>query len=91
MKTAVVLFNLGGPDSPQAVRGFLRNLFGDPAILRLPWPIRPLLAAVIVGRLRRGGRKLRIERQQENLLGTPVLDRLRGRRSCRKPKNKLPR
>jgi ferrochelatase len=50
MKTAVVLFNLGGPDSPQAVRGFLRNLFGDPAILRLPWPIRPLLAAFIAKR-----------------------------------------
>ena len=50
MKTAVVLFNLGGPDSPQAVRWFLRNLFGDPAILRLPWPIRPLLASFIAGR-----------------------------------------
>jgi len=47
MKTAVVLFNLGGPDSPEAVRGFLRNLFGDPAILRVPWPVRPLLASFI--------------------------------------------
>ena len=50
MKTAVVLFNLGGPDRPEAVRGFLRNLFGDPAILRVPWPIRPLLASFIAGR-----------------------------------------
>ena len=50
MKTAVVLFNLGGPDRPEAVRGFLRNLFGDPAILRVPWPIRPLLASFIARR-----------------------------------------
>lgn len=50
MKTAVVLFNLGGPDRPEAVRGFLRNLFGDPAILRVPWPIRPLLAWFIARR-----------------------------------------
>lgn len=50
MKTAVVLFNLGGPDRPEAVRGFLRNLFGDPAILRVPWPIRPILASFIAKR-----------------------------------------
>ncbi len=43
-KTAVVLFNLGGPDGPKAVRPFLFNLFNDPAILRLPQPFRALLA-----------------------------------------------
>lgn len=47
MKIAVVLFNLGGPDSLQSVRPFLRNLFNDPAILPLPFPIRPLLASFI--------------------------------------------
>ena len=47
MKIAVVLFNLGGPDSLQAVGPFLRNLFNDPAILPLPAPIRPLLASFI--------------------------------------------
>lgn len=31
-KTAIVLFNLGGPDAPEAVRPFLFNLFSDPAI-----------------------------------------------------------
>ena len=50
MKTAVVFFNLGGPDRPESVRGFLRNLFGDPAILRVPWPIRPFLASSIARR-----------------------------------------
>jgi ferrochelatase len=43
-KTAIVLFNLGGPDSLSAVRPFLRNLFTDPAILRVPFFIRPWLA-----------------------------------------------
>ena len=46
-RLAVVLFNLGGPDSPAAVRPFLVNLFKDPAILRVPFFIRPLLARVI--------------------------------------------
>lgn len=46
-KTAVVLFNLGGPDSPEAVEPFLFNLFFDPAIIRLPTPLRWLLAKLI--------------------------------------------
>ena len=36
MKLAVVLFNLGGPDSLDAVEPFLRNLFSDPAIISVP-------------------------------------------------------
>jgi ferrochelatase len=47
MKLAVVLFNLGGPDSPAAVRPFLFNLFRDKAIIGAPWPIRLPLAALI--------------------------------------------
>jgi ferrochelatase len=50
MKTAVVLFNLGGPDRPEAVRPFLKNLFSDPAIIRLPQPLRWLVASLIAGR-----------------------------------------
>lgn len=46
-KTAVVLFNLGGPDSLDAVQPFLFNLFNDPAIISLPWPFRGLLARLI--------------------------------------------
>ncbi|MEW5704000.1 MAG: ferrochelatase [Pseudomonadota bacterium] len=49
-KTAVVLFNLGGPDRPEAVEPFLFNLFHDPAILRLPEPFRFLLAKLIAHR-----------------------------------------
>lgn len=50
MRLAVILFNLGGPDGPDAVEPFLRNLFGDPAIIGAPWPIRPLLARLIARR-----------------------------------------
>ncbi len=46
-RLAVVLFNLGGPDRPAAVEPFLFNLFNDPAIIGLPWPLRPLLAKLI--------------------------------------------
>ncbi|MBI3514256.1 MAG: ferrochelatase [Proteobacteria bacterium] len=49
-RVAVVLFNLGGPDSVDAVQPFLANLFSDPAIIRLPWPLRPLLAQIIARR-----------------------------------------
>ena len=43
-KTAIILFNLGGPDGPTAVAPFLYNLFSDPAIIRLPGIIRKPLA-----------------------------------------------
>ena len=44
MKTAVILFNLGGPDEQKAVRPFLFNLFNDAAIITLSQPFRWLLA-----------------------------------------------
>jgi ferrochelatase len=47
VKRAVVLFNLGGPDSPAAVRPFLFNLFRDPAIIGAPAIVRYPLAAFI--------------------------------------------
>jgi ferrochelatase len=46
-KLAVVLFNLGGPDGPRAVRPFLFNLFRDPAIIGLPAIARYPIAALI--------------------------------------------
>ncbi len=46
-KLAIVLFNLGGPDSPAAIKPFLLNLFRDPAILRVPFFVRPVLARII--------------------------------------------
>jgi protoporphyrin/coproporphyrin ferrochelatase len=46
-RIAVVLFNLGGPDGPEAVRPFLENLFSDKAIIAAPWIVRRPLAALI--------------------------------------------
>jgi ferrochelatase len=69
-KVAVVLFNLGGPDSPKAIWPFLRNLFSDPAILRVPFFVRPFLARIIA--------RLRLKPATENyrLLGgkSPLLE-----------------
>jgi len=50
VKLAVVLFNLGGPDSLDAVEPFLRNLFSDPAIISLPAILRLPLARLIAAR-----------------------------------------
>ena len=50
MRLAIILFNLGGPDSPDAVEPFLRNLFSDPAIIQLPAFIRLPLARLIARR-----------------------------------------
>ena len=49
-RVAVVLMNLGGPDSLDAVEPFLRNLFRDPAIIGAPGPVRRLLARLIAKR-----------------------------------------
>lgn len=46
-RVAVVLFNLGGPDSQKAVRPFLFNLFRDPCIIDAPAPLRLAIAALI--------------------------------------------
>lgn len=46
-KVAIVAFNLGGPDRPEAVEPFLFNLFNDPAIISLPGFVRTPLARFI--------------------------------------------
>jgi len=69
-RVAIVLFNLGGPDRSEAIRPFLLNLFRDPAILRVPFFVRPILARVIA--------RSRVKPASENyaLLGgrSPLLD-----------------
>ena len=46
-RTAIVFFNLGGPDGPDDVRPFLKNLFSDKAIIRAPAPVRFFLSRLI--------------------------------------------
>ena len=50
MRVGIVLFNLGGPDNIAGVEPFLRNLFSDPAIIRLPGFLRLPLARWIAAR-----------------------------------------
>ncbi len=49
-KIAVILFNLGGPDSKNAIKPFLMNFFMDKNIINLPLPLRYLLAKKISNR-----------------------------------------
>lgn len=46
-KVAVVLFNLGGPDSKESIRPFLLNFFTDRNIIPLPYPLRYMIAQYI--------------------------------------------
>lgn len=46
-KVAVVLFNLGGPDSQESIKPFLFNFFMDKNIIRLPLPFRWMIAKLI--------------------------------------------
>lgn len=46
-RVAIVLFNLGGPDSPAAIAPFLKNFFMDPLIVRGPFLLRFLLSRLI--------------------------------------------
>lgn len=62
--------NLGGPDSLKAVRPFLYNLFADPAIIQLPFPLRQILAWLISAR-----RYKKAEKIYEQLGGkSPLLE-----------------
>jgi len=68
-KIAVVLFNLGGPDSLRAVWPFLFNLFNDRAVIALPQPWRAALAAFIA--TKRGNTARMIYRRLGG--GTPLV------------------
>jgi ferrochelatase len=64
-KTAVVLLQMGGPDSLDAVEPFLRNLFSDRDIIRLgPAFLQPVIARWIARR-----RAPKVEEQYEKIGG----------------------
>ena len=48
-KIAIILMNLGGPDSLSSVKPFLFNLFYDKEIIRYPNPFRWIIAKIISG------------------------------------------
>ena len=57
-RVAVVLMNLGGPDSLAAVEPFLFNLFSDPAIIRVPGFLRLPLGRLLARRRARTAREI---------------------------------
>jgi ferrochelatase len=61
-ETGLMLAGMGGPDGPEAVEPFLRNLFRDPAVLPLPGPIARVVGAAIVSR-----RAAEVRRRYESL------------------------
>jgi ferrochelatase len=46
-RTGLILCGMGGPDGPDAVEPFLRNLFSDPMIFPVPRPFNGLLGRMI--------------------------------------------
>ena len=56
-RTGLILCGMGGPDGPDAVEPFLRNLFGDPQIFPVPPLLAPLLGWAIAKRRSPGVRK----------------------------------
>lgn len=70
-KLAVILFNLGGPSSMEAIQPFLFNFFRDKNILSLPNPFRYFLAAWIAWTRSQGAAK-----ESYGVLGgkTPLLE-----------------
>ena len=87
MRLAVIVFNLGGPDSLEAVEPFLKNLFSDPAIIDLPTMLRKPLAAWVAKRrapiardiyARLGGRSPILEETQRQASSLETLLRQRG-------------
>jgi protoporphyrin/coproporphyrin ferrochelatase len=57
MKTAVVLFNLGGPSKQEDIKPFLYNFFMDKNIIAAPLPVRWMIANWIAFSRGRGAAK----------------------------------
>lgn len=57
-KIAIVIFNLGGPDSLSAVKPFLFNLFNDKYIITLPAALRYMIAWFISSRREKTSQKI---------------------------------
>ncbi len=70
-KRGVILLNLGGPDSPEAIRPFLYNLFSDREIIRLGPSFLQGPIAWLISSLRSGK-----ARKMYGLIGgkSPILD-----------------
>lgn len=72
-RIAVVVMTMGGPDSLDAVKPFLFNLFNDPAIIGAPGPVRWFIAKLI------SSRRVPVARKIYGRIGgrSPILDQTR--------------
>lgn len=77
-KIGIVLLNLGGPDSLEAVRPFLYNLFVDPDIINFPlsFLFRKRLAKLISDK-----RSPRIQEQYKQIGGKSPINELTGKQA----------
>src|SRR5579862_2157558 len=84
-RVGVVLFQLGGPDSPDAVEPFLYNLFCDPDIINFPgaWLARRSLAWWIAHR------RAQVVRDHYNAIGGQSPIRALTERQARKLESSL--
>lgn len=76
----VILFNLGGPDSLEAIEPFLTNLFLDPDLIRIPLPkmLQPLFPRSAFARFVARRRTPRVRPNYELIGGrSPLVDRSR--------------
>lgn len=74
MKTAVLLINLGTPDSPSTrdVRSYLRQFLNDPRVVDLPAPLRWALVNLIIVPFR-APKSAKIYQQLWTDQGSPIL------------------
>ena len=74
----VVLFQLGGPDTPEAIEPFLYNLFSDPDIIDFPLAkvARPVLAKLISK-----GRARKVARHYAQIGGASPIRKLTGQQA----------
>lgn len=74
MKTAVLLVNLGTPNSPEVsdVRPYLREFLNDPRVIDIPWLSRKLLVNLIIVPFR-SPKSSKIYKELWNEKGSPLM------------------
>jgi len=89
-KTAVLLINLGTPDSPSVrdVRSYLSQFLNDPRVIDIPWLLRKILVNLVIVPFR-APKSAKLYRQLWTENGSPLL--YYGEEVVRLLQNELPR
>jgi ferrochelatase len=74
MKTAVLLINLGTPDSPSVgdVRSYLSQFLNDPRVIDIPWLLRKMLVNLVIVPFR-APKSAKVYQQLWTTNGSPLL------------------